>query len=222
MRHIRHFTACAQRYSQIGRAPIDVPSGVDISRPLKFTLSPHMLHQRTVTPKSIKLIRPPRYPLSITVRGPRGELSLPLPSFLSISVTKPRLPDDDRKLSLNCAQADIKEHRTMWGTTRSLLQSHVVGVSEGHVSVMTFKGVGYRAALEGDDKLILRVGFTYPVTMNIPATLRVTCPTPVRVIVEGNDKQAVGQFCASVRRYRPPEPYKGKVLLYYRVCLYYC
>ena len=209
---VRHFSQCTHRCSQIGRAPIDIPSTVYISPPVKSSLPPKLQRQRTTTPKSINLIRPSRYPNIITVKGPRGELTLPLPPYLRIKEVKVGSSngEDDKKLSLACIEPEIKEHRTMWGTTRALLQNHVAGVSEGHVSVITFKGVGYRATLEGKN-LTLRVGFTYPVTVIIPDSLTVTCPTPVRVIVEGNDKQEVGEFCASVRRYRPPEPYKGKV-----------
>jgi large subunit ribosomal protein L6 len=97
----------------------------------------------------------------------------------------------------------------MWGTTRSLVASMVRGVSEGYSKSMEITGTGYRAAVQGSN-LVMNLGFSHDVVYAIPHGIKITCERPTAIKVEGVDKRLVGQVCAELRTWRPPEPYKGK------------
>ncbi len=99
--------------------------------------------------------------------------------------------------------------RAMWGTTRSLIQGMVTGVSAGFSKSMEISGTGYRAAVQGKD-LVLNLGFSHEVKYPIPEGIKITAERPTLIKVEGADKRQVGQVAAEIRRYRQPEPYKGK------------
>jgi len=99
------------------------------------------------------------------------------------------------------------------GTTRALLANMVVGVTKGFEKKLELKGVGYRAMTEGK-KLNLTLGFSHPVVYHVPDGITIETPSQTEVIVRGNDKQQVGQVAAEIRRFRPPEPYKGKGVRY--------
>jgi large subunit ribosomal protein L6 len=99
------------------------------------------------------------------------------------------------------------------GTTRALLANMVTGVTKGFEKKLQLKGVGYRAIFEGG-RLNLTLGFSHPVTYDVPAGITIETPSQTEVIVKGNDKQQVGQVAAEIRRFRPPEPYKGKGVRY--------
>ena len=101
----------------------------------------------------------------------------------------------------------------MWGTTRSLINSMVTGVSSGFVRNMEITGTGYRAAVQGSD-LVLNLGFSHEVRYPIPAGIKITCERPTAIKVEGADKRQVGQVAAEIRAWRGPEPYKGKGVKY--------
>jgi len=103
--------------------------------------------------------------------------------------------------------------RTMWGTTRSLIQSMVTGVSTGFVKSMEINGTGYRAAVQGKD-LVLALGYSHEIRYAIPEGIKITCEKPTSIKVEGADKRQVGQVAAEIRGYRGPEPYKGKGVRY--------
>ena len=105
------------------------------------------------------------------------------------------------------------------GTTWAYLNRYIMGVSEGHTAVLRLVGVGYRATVEeragkesfrGQKFLCLKLGFTHPVEEAIPAGVTVKTPTPTRILVEGIDREEIMSFCGRVRKFRPPEPYKGK------------
>ena len=97
----------------------------------------------------------------------------------------------------------------MWGTTRALFANMITGVTEGFTVSLRFVGVGYRAAIE-KETVVLRVGFSKPVVLNIPDGVAARCPIPTSLILEGRSKEVLTQFAAVIRSYRKPEPYKGK------------
>lgn len=126
---------------------------------------------------------------------------------------------ENRRLSLTVADSDIKEQKEMWGTSWSYLNNYVTGVSEGHTVILRLVGVGYRASVErrggketfpGQEFLCLKLGFTHPIEEGIPAGVKVTTPQPTRILLEGMDKETLMSFAGRVRKWRPPEPYKGK------------
>ena len=107
------------------------------------------------------------------------------------------------------------------GTTRAYLQNHVLGVSEGHVCILRLVGVGYRATIEksavtvspefeGQQFVNLKVGYSHPIELPVPYGVKASTPQPTRILLEGIEKEVVKQFAASIRRWRVPEPYKGK------------
>ena len=164
--------------SRIGRAPIPVPSGVDVT-----------LDGRRVT-----------------VKGPRGTLARVLPPDITVrqddGVLLVERPDDER------------EHRALHGLTRSLVNNMVVGVTQGFQKDLEIVGVGYRATSQGPTTLELALGFSHPVRMEAPEGVTFEVPAPTRITVRGNDKEAVGQVAANIRKLRKPEPYKGKGVRY--------
>lgn len=96
----------------------------------------------------------------------------------------------------------------MWGTTRSLLASAVSGVTEGHTAILRLVGVGYRASVEQNGKIVnLKVGYAHPVELKVPEGVKASTPTSTRILLEGIDKCVVGQFAANIRNWRKPEPW---------------
>ena len=141
----------------------------------------------------------------VTVKGPKGTLTQQLAPAMTISqegsvlhVTRPN---------------DAKENRALHGLTRSLLHNMVVGVTDGFKKELDVNGVGYRVAKEGK-KLVMNLGYSHQVTMEEPEGITIDVPAPNKIVINGCDKQAVGQFAAEVREKRPPEPYKGKGIKY--------
>ncbi len=108
---------------------------------------------------------------------------------------------------------DSAEANAMSGTVRALLANMVQGVGKGFEKKLTLVGVGYRAQAQGS-KLNLQVGYSHPVVKEMPAGVKVECPTQTEILIKGADRQAVGQIAAEVRAIRPPEPYKGKGIRY--------
>ena len=139
------------------------------------------------------------------IKGPKGELEQELTGGITAQV-------DDGTLRLVRAD-DEAQSRALHGLYRALAQNMVEGVTKGYERRLEVVGVSYQAAVEGE-RLRLQVGFSHPVYVKIPANLKVTTPTHTQIVVQGIDKQAVGQFAATVRRARPPEPYKGKGVRY--------
>ena len=141
----------------------------------------------------------------IVVKGKNGELSTSLHSDVELSVA-------DNVATLKPAR-DTRQAKALWGTMRSNLNNMVVGVTEGFTRKLEINGVGYRAAMQGN-KLILSLGFSHPVEMEVPAGLKVAVENNTSVIITGADKQLLGQFASEVRAKRPPEPFKGKGVKY--------
>jgi large subunit ribosomal protein L6 len=163
--------------SRIGKAPVEIPQGVNVE----------------ISGRSVK------------VTGPRGELSVPVGGGVEIR-------QEDGSLVLERA-SESPEHKAMHGLTRSLVQNAVTGVTEGFTKTLQIAGVGYRAALQGQD-VNLQVGFSHPVTVRPSEGVAFEVPNPTTIVVSGIDKQRVGQMAAEIRRVRPPEPYKGKGIRY--------
>jgi large subunit ribosomal protein L6 len=163
--------------SRIGRMPVTVPSGVDV----------------TISGREV------------TVAGPKGTLSLRVSAPIEVSqengvitVTRP---------------SDEGEVRALHGLSRSLIANMVTGVTEGYRKTMEIVGVGYRVQAKGQD-LEFALGFSHPVPVNAPDGISFRVETPTRFIVEGIDKQQVGEVAANIRKLRRPDPYKGKGVRY--------
>jgi large subunit ribosomal protein L6 len=163
--------------SRIGRMPVVIPSGVDVS----------------VNGRQVQ------------VKGPKGELSLEVAAPIEvqqadgvITVTRP---------------SDEGEIRALHGLSRSLIANMVTGVTEGYRKTMEIVGVGYRVQAKGQD-LEFALGFSHPVPVTAPAGITFRVETPTRFVVEGIDKQQVGEVAANIRKLRKPDPYKGKGVRY--------
>ena len=142
---------------------------------------------------------------NVTVEGPKGKLEWTLPAGIAMT-------HGDGELTVT-RESDKRDKRALHGTSRSLVQNMIIGVSEGFVKELEIQGVGLRAALKGKE-LDLSLGKSHPILHPIPEGLTVTVAEPTKIKVEGIDKQMVGQFAAEVRRFYPPEPYKGKGVRY--------
>ena len=141
----------------------------------------------------------------VSVKGPKGALSIPMVDEVTYSL-------DDGLLSVKPAN-DSKRSRAFWGMQRTLIQNLVTGVTDGFTKVLEITGVGYRANAQGAN-LKLQLGYSHDVDMPIPAGLEVKTPDQTTVEISGADRQMVGQFAAEIRRWRKPEPYKGKGIKY--------
>jgi len=141
----------------------------------------------------------------ITVKGPKGELSLTMVDDVTAEMT-----EDGFKVT---AVNDSKRAQSMWGLHRTLIANLVEGVSKGFEKELEINGVGYRAQVQGK-VLQLQLGFSHDVNYPIPEGIEIKCPKQTEVIISGMNKQRVGQVAAEIRSYRPPEPYKGKGVKY--------
>ncbi|WP_062349839.1 50S ribosomal protein L6 [Bacillus kwashiorkori] len=141
----------------------------------------------------------------VTVKGPKGELTRQFNAEMNLSV-------EDNVLTV-IRPSDSKEHRTIHGTTRAILNNMVEGVSNGFQKNLELVGVGYRAQKQGN-KLVLNVGFSHPVEFTPEAGIEIEVPSNTKITIKGIDKERVGELAANVRAVRPPEPYKGKGIRY--------
>jgi large subunit ribosomal protein L6 len=164
--------------SRIGKAPVAVPSGVEV----KITDG------------------------HIHVKGPKGQLDQDIPERVSVRQEGEELlveRNDDERLS-----------RAQHGLVRSLVANMVTGVTDGFQKNLEIVGVGYRAMAKGDSALELALGFSHPVNIEAPDGITFKVPVPTQIEVHGIDKQLVGQVAANIRKWRKPEPYKGKGVRY--------
>ena len=141
----------------------------------------------------------------ISVKGPLGTLTQKISQRVKIERIENRL---EFKMNDNSRQANA-----LSGTVRALVANMVTGVTKGFEKRLALVGVGYRAQAQGD-KLNLTLGFSHPVVHQLPKGVKAETPTQTEIVIKGTDKQAVGQVAAEVRRYRSPEPYKGKGVRY--------
>ena len=142
---------------------------------------------------------------TLTVKGPKGTLTLSLADDVTYKV-------EDGGISVQPAN-DTKRARSFWGMQRTLVSNLVEGVTTGYTRVLEITGVGYRAQAQGK-KLKLQLGFSHDVDLDVPEGLDVKTPDQTTIEISGIDKQQVGQFAAEIRRWRKPEPYKGKGIKY--------
>jgi large subunit ribosomal protein L6 len=141
----------------------------------------------------------------VAVKGPKGELS-------QVLVDEVLAKLEDGELTVT-PRDDSKRARSMWGMSRTLVANLVTGVTDGFTRKLEITGVGYRAAVQGQN-VQLNLGFSHEVLYPIPEGIQIQCPKPTEIVITGIDKQKVGQVAAEIRRYRPPEPYKGKGVRY--------
>jgi large subunit ribosomal protein L6 len=144
-------------------------------------------------------------PGSVAVRGPKGELSERVSPEMAVS------QEDGRVIVTR--PTDRGDHRALHGLTRTLVANMVTGVTQGFEKRLEIQGVGYRAALRGRD-LEMQLGFSHPVMVKAPDDITFEVPQPTQIVVSGISKQRVGEIAAQIRKWRPPEPYKGKGIRY--------
>ena len=142
---------------------------------------------------------------TLSVKGPKGTLTMGLSDLVTYKV-------EDGSISVTPAN-DTRNARNHWGMQRTLVSNLVEGVTEGFTKVLEITGVGYRANAQGKN-LKLQLGYSHDVDLPVPEGIEVKTPDQTTVEISGIDKQAVGQFAAEIRRWRKPEPYKGKGIKY--------
>ncbi|MGD0719562.1 MAG: 50S ribosomal protein L6 [Roseiarcus sp.] len=142
---------------------------------------------------------------TVAVKGAKGELKFTAPDDVAVKIEGNLISIDPR--------SDSKRARAMWGTSRSMIQNLVVGVTKGFEKKLEINGVGYRAAVAGKN-LQMALGFSHDVIYPIPAGVTIVTPKPTEITITGIDKRQVGQIAAEIRAFRGPEPYKGKGVKY--------
>ena len=142
---------------------------------------------------------------TIKVKGPKGALQLVLHDDVKAVMDKGGIKVDPR--------SETKRARSQWGTSRTLINNLITGVTKGYERKLEITGVGYRAALQGKN-LQIALGYSHDVIYPIPEGIAITTPKPTEIKIAGSDKQKVGQVAAEIRGFRPPEPYKGKGVKY--------
>lgn len=209
----RTFSSTATLSSNIGKKPITYPSSVT------FT-------QRTL----------PDGHSTLRVNGPKGTTSVIVENFFKLKWNIPVAASAEDaaastasatlasastpSLSLTVEDASKKVQRSRWGLRRTLIANAVQGLTEGFVLPLKLVGVGFRAALEDDPtlpgrkRLNMKLGFAHPVYVSVPESVQAETPFPTRIVLRGTDKHALGEFAAEIRRWRKPEPYKGKVSIH--------
>jgi len=141
----------------------------------------------------------------VKVKGPKGELKHVLADAMVA-----KLEDGGIDVAM---REDTKEARALWGMSRTMVANLIAGVTEGFTKKLEITGVGYRAAVQGSN-LQLQLGYSHDIAFSIPQGIQIVCPKPTEIVITGIDKQKVGQVAAEIRRFRPPEPYKGKGIKY--------
>ena len=141
----------------------------------------------------------------VKVDGPKGSLSMTVNALVDLKV--------EEGLVVFVPNGNDRKSEAMAGTTRALVQNMVLGVSEGFEKRLELQGVGYRAQAKGN-QVSLQLGFSHPVDYELPEGVSAETPSQTEIVISGNDKQQVGQVCAEIRGFRPPEPYKGKGIRY--------
>jgi len=169
--------------SRIGKQPIALPSNVSV------TIEPEL----------------------VIVKGPKGELSERISR--DITVAQEAVEGSDAQQIVVTRPTDRGPHRALHGLTRTLVANMIVGVTDGFEKKLEIQGVGYRAALKGNN-LELLLGYSHPVLIEAPEGITFEVPQQTQITVKGASKQAVGEIAAQIRKQRKPEPYKGKGVRY--------
>ncbi|MAS86446.1 MAG: 50S ribosomal protein L6 [Micavibrio sp.] len=142
----------------------------------------------------------------LMVKGPKGELTLRAHDEV-------QLKQEENNIVVSPRSPNSQFGRAIWATTRALTQNLVTGVTEGYKKILELKGVGYRANLQGN-KLVLALGFSHDVEFMVPQGISMEVDKQTTITISGIDKQLVGETAAKIRKFRPPEPYKGKGVKY--------
>ena len=142
---------------------------------------------------------------TVTAKGPKGELQFVVNNEVLVKMEDGAITVDPRDES--------KDARSKWGMSRTMVANIMTGVKDGFEKKLEINGVGYRAAMQGQN-VQLSLGFSHDVVYSPPAGVTIACPKPTEIVISGHDKQVVGQVAAEIRAYRPPEPYKGKGVKY--------
>ncbi|KAJ3380554.1 hypothetical protein HDU84_005747 [Entophlyctis sp. JEL0112] len=209
------FAASVRAMSKVGRTALRVPDAVSVSV-ATVSDTPHL-------PASANASNLPSGRVA-RVNGPLGSLVLPLAPCISLAVL-----NNGRRIDVSVSDPTDRRQRAMWGTTRRLLENLVTGVSEAFTVPVRLVGVGYRAALESVDpsasesvfqqssaaanpksRIVLKLGHSHPIVVNVPDGVEVSIPTPQRLILRGIDLAVVTQLAANIRKHRKPEPYNQK------------
>ncbi|TPX13752.1 uncharacterized protein E0L32_005955 [Thyridium curvatum] len=219
----RPFSASTTRPSKLGRTPISIPPGVELTigdLAVKKDMTTYLrIPKRTVSVEGP--LGKARCVRVVLRDGPVwaddkdiGKLDLEVPQFINI--------DHDtaaRKATLTIQDGNVKQQKEMWGTIWAYLNRYIIGVSEGHTAVLRLVGIGYRATVEdrpameeypGQKFVVLKLGFNHPVEMGVPQGITASTPQPTRILLEGINREELMSFAARIRRWRVPEPYKGK------------
>jgi large subunit ribosomal protein L6 len=141
----------------------------------------------------------------VTVKGPKGQLSLTLVDDIEVAI-------EDEAVVVK-PRADTKRARSMWGMSRSLVENLMKGTTNGFTRTLEITGVGYRAAIDGKS-LKLQLGYSHDVLYPVPEGISIAVPKPTEITISGIEKDKVGQVAAEIRGFRGPEPYKGKGIRY--------
>jgi large subunit ribosomal protein L6 len=142
---------------------------------------------------------------TVKIKGPKGALQVVLHDDVAVKLDKGQIKVDPR--------SETKRARSQWGTSRTLINNLITGVTKGFEQRLEINGVGYRAAVQGKN-LQLALGYSHDILYPIPEGITIATPRPVEIVISGSDRQKVGQVAAEIRDYRPPEPYKGKGIKY--------
>ncbi|CAJ0651348.1 5273_t:CDS:1 [Entrophospora sp. SA101] len=217
------FSTSHSNKSHIGRKPITIPSEVEIKHDLTPNLQPITLTDLNST--------------TLTISGPLGSHSMPIKPFIKIeiianeekrkreilSARKKEVLESvknqdvifidsdvsEKKLRVDIQSKSVEHQRAMWGTTRALIANYVIGVSEGFRIPIRLVGVGHRANMESD-KLVLRVGYTHPIQLEVPDGIKCEVLNPTQILLIGSDYAQLTLFAANIRKNKKPEPYNQK------------
>ncbi len=141
----------------------------------------------------------------MSVTGPKGTLTVRIPEVIKVAI---------EGTSVKCTRANDEKHtKQLHGTTRANLADAIEGVTNGFKKELVIVGIGYRAAMRGND-IVMNVGYSHEIVIKPEPTVKISCPSATEVVVEGLSKQAVGQTAALIRATREPEPYNGKGVMY--------
>jgi large subunit ribosomal protein L6 len=217
----RTFTTCPPLFSHIGSQPIPIPPGVQVTYP-------PLAIQPSLPPDSLAGSR------FLTLKVPLGIHHVRIsPSVVLQPSSAPNGP-----LNIIIHDTSEKRQKAVWGMTRTIIDNAIKGVSEGFQIELRLVGVGYRASVEAipssfralleqnmrlkaaktgtttslpTERLNIKLGYADPVLIDVPTSIKVTVPAPTKIVLQGIDKQTLGLFAAQIRRWRKPEPYRGKV-----------
>lgn len=191
-----------QGYSA-GHKSVDIALGAAaLDQPLSLDTLSSRVDRPIVIPTGVKITRQDGV---LTVQGPKGTLSRPIPDEVKLR--------EENSILLVTYESEERRSKAMFGLYQALIKNMVIGVSQEFMKKMEMIGVGYRARVDGKN-LILQVGKSHDVVMPIPDGVKVLVEDNIRLTISGISNEAVGQFCADIRKERPPEPYKGKGIRY--------